>query len=67
MMSLPVPVVIWSLPPRLGAIVVMSPRVSGWLPNCGESAAAASLHAAIQSELGWGAVVPRYLEQVRLD
>ena len=33
----------------------------------GEAPAAASLHAAIESELGWAAAVPRYLEQVRLD
>jgi len=33
----------------------------------GEPAAAAALEAAIAAELGWTAVVPRYLEQVRLD
>ena len=33
----------------------------------GEAPAAASLHAAIENELGWAAAVPRYLEQVRLD
>lgn len=33
----------------------------------GEPAAAAALEAAIETELGWTAVVPRYLEQVRLD
>ncbi len=33
----------------------------------GEPEAAAALHDAIERELGWTAVVPRYLEQVRLD
>jgi metallo-beta-lactamase family protein len=33
----------------------------------GEPAAAAALESAITSELGWTAVVPAYLEQVRLD
>ena len=33
----------------------------------GEPPAAAALHAAIESQLGWTAVVPRHLEQVRLD
>ncbi len=33
----------------------------------GERVAADALHAKIESELGWTAAVPRYLEQVRLD
>jgi len=33
----------------------------------GEPAAAAALHDTIDRELGWTAVVPRHLEQVRLD
>ena len=33
----------------------------------GEPAAAQALHKAIESQLGWTAAVPRYLEQVRLD
>jgi metallo-beta-lactamase family protein len=33
----------------------------------GEPAAAAALHDAIERELGWTAVVPRYLEHVRID
>jgi metallo-beta-lactamase family protein len=33
----------------------------------GEHAAAEALHGAIERELQWTAVVPRYLEQVRLD
>jgi metallo-beta-lactamase family protein len=33
----------------------------------GEPPAAEALHAAIESELGWPAAVPRYLEHVRLD
>jgi len=33
----------------------------------GERVAADALHAKIESELGWMAAVPRYLEQVRLD
>jgi metallo-beta-lactamase family protein len=33
----------------------------------GEPAAAESLHKAIEKELRWSAIVPRYLEQVRLD
>jgi metallo-beta-lactamase family protein len=33
----------------------------------GEPAAAAALQGAIESELGWTAAVPRYLEHVRLD
>jgi metallo-beta-lactamase family protein len=33
----------------------------------GEQTAAGALHDVIEQELGWTAVVPRYLEQVRLD
>ena len=33
----------------------------------GEPPAAAALQSGIESELGWAAAVPRYLEQVRLD
>jgi metallo-beta-lactamase family protein len=49
-----------------------------WLKRCprppetvfivhGEPPAASALHDAIERELGWTAVVPRYLERVRLD
>jgi hypothetical protein len=33
----------------------------------GEKAAAGALHDVIEQELGWTAIVPRYLERVRLD